>query len=78
MTKERSVHFTAMLTKLRGTFAPDEFEWIALPQEDPIMFFAAKDSEINDMRDLVALAKENGGVANIDGFGPVGSMQNMA
>lgn len=70
-------HFTGMLTNLKGTFSPDDFEWIALSQEDPIMFFAPKDSKLNDMRDLVALAKEKGGEVNIGGFGPVGSMQNI-
>lgn len=70
-------HFTGMLTNLKGTFSPDDFEWIALSQEDPIMFFAAKDSTLNDMKDLVALAKEKGGEVNIGGFGPVGSMQNI-
>ncbi|MCG6904966.1 MAG: tripartite tricarboxylate transporter substrate binding protein [Rhodobacter sp.] len=70
-------HFTGMLTNLRGTFSPDDFEWIALAQEDPIMFFVSKESELNDMKDLVALAKENGGEVNIGGFGPVGSMQNI-
>lgn len=71
-------HFTGMLTNLKGTFSPDDFSWIALAQEDPIMFFAAKDSKLNDMRDLVELAKKNGGTVNVGGFGPVGSMQNIA
>ncbi|MDD9720903.1 tripartite tricarboxylate transporter substrate binding protein [Sulfitobacter sp. PR48] len=70
-------HFTGMLTNLRGTFTSEDFEWIALAQEDPIMFFVAKDSQLNDLKDLVALAKENGGEVNIGGFGPVGSMQNI-
>jgi tripartite-type tricarboxylate transporter receptor subunit TctC len=70
-------HFTAMLTNLKGTFAPEDFSWIALSQEDPIMFFAAKDSPLNNMKDLVALAKEKGGAVNVGGFGPVGSMQQI-
>lgn len=70
-------HFTGMLTNLRGTFSPDDFEWIALAQIDPIMFFAAKDSKLNSMVDLVELAKKNEGQINIGGFGPVGSMQNI-
>ncbi len=70
-------HFTGMLTNLRGTFSPDDFEWIALAQEDPIMFFAAKDSPLNSMKDLVERAKSNSGEVNIGGFGPVGSMQNI-
>ncbi|MCB1356875.1 MAG: tripartite tricarboxylate transporter substrate binding protein [Maritimibacter sp.] len=70
-------HFTGMLTNLRGTFSPDDFEWIALAQIDPILFFVAKDSELNSITDLVELAKTNGGEINIGGFGPVGSMQNI-
>ncbi len=70
-------HFTGMLTNLRGTFSPDDFEWIALSQIDPIIFFVAKDSDLNSVTDLVELAKANGGEVNIGGFGPVGSMQNI-
>ncbi|MGO4852349.1 Bug family tripartite tricarboxylate transporter substrate binding protein [Phaeovulum sp. W22_SRMD_FR3] len=70
-------HLTSMLTNLKGTFSPDDFDWIALSQEDPIMFFAAKESPISSMKDLVALAKEKGGEVNVGGFGPVGSMQNI-
>lgn len=70
-------HFTGMLTNLRGTFSPDDFEWIALSQIDPILFFVAKDSELNSITDLVELARANGGEVNIGGFGPVGSMQNI-
>ncbi len=70
-------HFTGMLTNLRGTFSPDDFSWIALAQIDPIMFFANSDSPLNNMNDLVELAKKNDGRVNIGGFGPVGSMQNI-
>ena len=70
-------HFTGMLTNLRGTFSPDDFEWIALAQIDPIIFFVSKDSKLNSMTDLVELAKKNNGEVNIGGFGPVGSMQNI-
>ncbi|MCR4265161.1 tripartite tricarboxylate transporter substrate binding protein [Nitratireductor sp. ZSWI3] len=70
-------HFTGMLTNLRGTFSPDDFEWIALAQEDPILFFVAKNSELDSITDLVELARANGGEVNIGGFGPVGSMQNI-
>ncbi|MEJ2002311.1 MAG: tripartite tricarboxylate transporter substrate binding protein [Maritimibacter sp.] len=70
-------HLTGMQTNLRGTFSPDDFEWIALAQIDPIMFFVSKDSELNSITDLVELAKANGGEVNIAGFGPVGSMQNI-
>ncbi|WP_193187375.1 Bug family tripartite tricarboxylate transporter substrate binding protein [Nisaea sediminum] len=70
-------HLTGMKTNLRGTFSPEDFEWIALAQIDPIMFFVAKDSKLNSITDLVELAKANGGEVNIAGFGPVGSMQNI-
>jgi putative tricarboxylic transport membrane protein len=70
-------HFTGMLTNLRGTFSPDDFEWIALAQIDPIIFFTAKDSKLDSIIDLVELAKEKNGEVNIGGFGPVGSMQNI-
>jgi putative tricarboxylic transport membrane protein len=70
-------HFTGMLTNLRGTFSPGDFEWIALSQIDPIIFFAVKESELNTVSDLVELAKANGGEVNVGGFGPVGSMQNI-
>ncbi len=70
-------HFTGMLTNLRGTFSPDDFEWIALAQIDPIIFFVEKNAELNSITDLVELAKANGGEVNIGGFGPVGSMQNI-
>lgn len=71
-------HFTAMLTNLRGTFSPDDFSWIALSQVDPILFFVSTDSDLNSMTDLVERARANGGQINIGGFGPVGSMQNIA
>ncbi|MGF1631210.1 MAG: Bug family tripartite tricarboxylate transporter substrate binding protein [Kiloniellaceae bacterium] len=70
-------HFTGMLTNLRGTFSPNDFEWIALAQIDPIIFFVAKDSKLTSITDLVELAKKNDGEVNIGGFGPVGSMQNI-
>jgi len=71
-------HFTSMLTNLKGTFSPDDFDWIALAQIDPLLFFASKDSKLNSIKDLVELGKANGGQVNFAGFGPVGSMQNIA
>ncbi len=70
-------HFTSMLTNLRGTFSTDDFEWIALSQIDPILFFVSKESDLTSVTDLVEKAKANGGEVNIGGFGPVGSMQNI-
>ncbi|PWE31493.1 Bug family tripartite tricarboxylate transporter substrate binding protein [Pararhodobacter marinus] len=71
-------HFTGMLTNLQGVFAPDDFAWIALSQVDPILFFAEINSDLNSMTDLVERARANEGQVNIGGFGPVGSMQNIA
>lgn len=70
-------HFTGMLTNLKGTFAPEDFSWIALSQEDPILLFVRKDSEIASLQDLVERAKANSGTINIGGFGPIGSMQSV-
>lgn len=71
-------HFTGMLTNLRGVFSPDDFAWIALSQVDPILFFAEVNSDLTSMTDLVERARANEGQVNIGGFGPVGSMQNIA
>ncbi|MFV0336438.1 MAG: tripartite tricarboxylate transporter substrate binding protein [Tropicimonas sp.] len=71
-------HFTNMLTNLRGTFSPDDFSWIALAQLDSSMIFVRTESPLNNMADLVALARERNGDVNIGGFGPVGSFPNIA
>lgn len=70
-------HFTNMLTNLRGTFSPDDFSWIALAQIDSSILFVRKDSPLNDLSDLIELAKEKEGEVNIGGFGPVGSFPNI-
>jgi len=70
-------HFTAMLTNLKGTFSPDDFSWIASTQEDAILLFVKSDSNIKNLDDLVAKARENDGQVNIGGFGPIGSMQSI-
>ena len=70
-------HFTSMLTNLKGTFSIDDFSWIASTQEDAIIFFVRENSDIHDINDLVAKARENNGNINIGGFGPIGSMQNI-
>ena len=70
-------HFTGMLTNLKGTFSMDDFSWVGSTQEDAILLFVREDSEIKNLDDLIAKAKENGGTINIGGFGPVGSMQNI-
>lgn len=70
-------HFTAFLTNLQGVFSADDFEWIALMQVDPILFFSATESEVNSIADLVELARSKPGEVNVAGFGPVGSMQHL-
>lgn len=70
-------HFTGMLTNLKGVFAPEDFSWIALCQEDPILLFVRQDSGIASLQDLVEKARAGSGKINIGGFGPVGSMQNI-
>ncbi|ARU88907.1 tripartite tricarboxylate transporter substrate binding protein [Pseudomonas sp. M30-35] len=69
-------HFTSMLTNLNGVFALDDFSWIASAQEDEIILFVRKDSKLQNLDDLVAKARE--GTVNVGGFGPVGSMQQIA
>ena len=70
-------HFTGMQTNLKGTFAPEDFSWIASVQEDPILFFVREDSPYQSFADVIAAAKENPEAINIGGFGPVGSMQHI-
>lgn len=70
-------HFTGMLTNLKGTFSLDDFSWIASAQEDAIIFFVRENSEIKNMNDLIAKARENSESISVGGFGPVGSMQNI-
>lgn len=70
-------HVTNMLTNLKGTFSIDDFDWIALSQIDPILFFVRSDSELNSLKDLVEEAKNKNGQVNIGGFGPLGSMQSI-
>ena len=70
-------HFTGMQTNLKGTFAPEDFSWIAGVQVDPILYYVREDSPYNTMADAVAAAKENPGSISIGGFGPAGSMQNL-
>lgn len=71
-------HFTGMLTNLKGTFKLDDFSWIASAQEDPNLVFAREGSDIKNLDDLVAKAKQGDGEVNVGGFGPVGSTQSIA
>lgn len=70
-------HFTSMLTNLKGTFALDDFSWIASTQEDAIIFFVKENSDIKNIDDLIARARSNNESISIGGFGPIGSMQNI-
>ena len=70
-------HITNMLTNLRGIFSPDDFSWIALTQLDSSILVVREDSPLNDLSNLVALAKEKVGEGNIGGYGPVGSFPNI-
>ncbi|SEO02486.1 tripartite tricarboxylate transporter substrate binding protein [Pseudomonas sp. NFACC39-1] len=70
-------HFTSMLTNLKGTYAIDDFSWIASTQEDAILLFVKSGSDMKNLNDLVALAKANNGQVNVGGFGPAGSMQSI-
>lgn len=70
-------HLTNMLTNLRGTFSPDDFSWIALAQIDSSMLFVRTESPLNNLSDLIELAREKDGEVNVGGFGPVGSFPNI-
>jgi tripartite-type tricarboxylate transporter receptor subunit TctC len=71
-------HFTAMKTNLAGTFAKDDFDWIALLQEDSYLLFVNADSPYQTFGDLVAAVKAEGGTVNVGGFGAIGSTSNIA
>lgn len=71
-------HFTGMKTNLAGTFSKDDFEWIALLQEDSYLFFVTADSPYQSFGDLVAAAKARSEPINFGGFGPIGSTGNIA
>ncbi len=70
-------HFTSMLTNLKGTYAIDDFSWIASTQEDAILLFVKSGSDIKNLDDLIAKAKASNGQVNVGGFGPAGSMQSL-
>lgn len=66
-------HFTGMVDNLKGTFALDDFSWIATTQEDQNLMFVRSDSDLNNLKDLESAAKKR--TINVGGFGPVGSTQ---
>lgn len=71
-------HFTGMLTNLKGTFAIEDFSWIATAQSDPNLIWTRTGSDIEDINDLVEEARTRDGRVAVGGFGPVGSTQHIA
>lgn len=65
--------FTGMVDNLKGTFALDDFSWIATTQEDQNLMFVRADSDINNLKELEGAAKKR--TINVGGFGPIGSTQ---
>ena len=70
--------FTAMKTSLEGIFTIDDFDWIAMLQQDSYMLFVSEDSPYQTFDDFVAAVKETGEVPNVVGFGSIGSVSNVA
>lgn len=71
-------HFTAMQTSLAGTFAPDDFSWIALLQEDSYLLYVSEDSPFKTFADVVDAYAGKEEQISIGGFGPIGSAANIA
>lgn len=71
-------HFTAMQTNLQGTFAPEDFSWIAMLQEDAHVLFVREDSPYQTFEDLVAGVKADGGTITAGGYGAIGSIAHIA
>ncbi len=70
--------FTAMKTNLEGVFAIDDFDWIAMLQQDSYMLFVSKDSPYQSFDDFVTAVKGSGTAPNVGGFGSIGSVSNVA
>ncbi len=70
--------FTAMKTSLEGVFTIDDFDWIAMLQQDSYMLFVSAESPYQTFDDFVAAVKKSGEVPNVGGFGSVGSVSNVA
>lgn len=71
-------HFTAMQTNLAGTFAPEDFSWIALLQEDPYLLYVSTDSPYKTFADVVDAYSGQDKQIAVGGFGPIGSAANIA
>lgn len=71
-------HFTAMQTNLAGTFAPEDFSWIALLQEDSYLLYVAEESPFKTFADVVDAYAGKDQPISIGGFGPIGSAANIA
>ncbi len=70
--------FTAMKTSLEGVFTIDDFDWIAMLQQDSYMLFVSADSPYQTFDDFVAAVKSSGDLPNVGGFGSIGSVSNVA
>ncbi|NIZ11962.1 tripartite tricarboxylate transporter substrate binding protein [Phaeobacter sp. HF9A] len=70
--------FTAMKTNLEGLFTIEDFDWIAMLQQDSYMLFVSADSPYQTFDDFVADVKASGEVPNVGGFGSIGSVSNVA
>ncbi|EKE68314.1 tripartite tricarboxylate transporter substrate binding protein [Celeribacter baekdonensis] len=70
--------FTAMKTSLEGIFTIEDFDWIAMLQQDSYMLFVSEDSPYKTFGDFVDAVKASGEVPNVGGFGSIGSVSNVA
>ncbi|WP_425101957.1 tripartite tricarboxylate transporter substrate binding protein [Tropicibacter sp. S64] len=70
--------FTAMKTSLAGVFSVDDFDWIAMLQQDSYMLFVSAESPYQSFDDFVVAMKASGSVPNVGGFGSIGSVSNVA
>lgn len=71
-------HFTAMQTNLAGTFAPEDFSWIALLQEDSYLLYVSEESSYKTFADVVEAYADTDKQISIGGFGAIGSAANIA
>ncbi|OJH43313.1 tripartite tricarboxylate transporter substrate binding protein [Paracoccus sp. SM22M-07] len=71
-------HFTAMLTNLNGVFAPEDFSWIAMVQQDAHVLFVREDSPYQTFAELVEAKAAEGTPITAGGYGAVGSIANIA
>jgi putative tricarboxylic transport membrane protein len=70
-------HFTAMLTNLKGTFAPKDFSWICLNQFDPHVIMVRQDSPYKTIKDFVDAVKKKGSEMTVGGYGSPGTVSHI-